>query len=107
MASIGLMTPGAEPPRTTRQSAYANAGQVDVFGTGRAQRGDPHRWDLTVDGRHGRSARHERQPTGAAAERQYVEQIGADGLALLPCTVPELGAVPLTSGFIDSLIPSG
>lgn len=33
--------------------------------------------------RYGRSARHERQPTGAAAVRQYVEQVGADGIALL------------------------
>jgi transposase len=33
--------------------------------------------------RYGRSARHERQPTGAAAVRQYVEQVGADGVALL------------------------
>ncbi|WP_344612472.1 transposase [Dactylosporangium salmoneum] len=31
----------------------------------------------------GRSVRHERQPTGAAAVRQYVEQVGADGIALL------------------------
>jgi transposase len=33
--------------------------------------------------RYGRSVRHERQPTGAAALRQYVEQVGADGIALL------------------------
>src|SRR6266542_149601 len=33
--------------------------------------------------RYGRSARHERQPTGAAAVRQYVAQVGADGIALL------------------------
>jgi Transposase DDE domain len=33
--------------------------------------------------RYGRSARHERQPTGADALRQYVEQVGADGIALL------------------------
>jgi hypothetical protein len=33
--------------------------------------------------RYGRSVRHERQPTGAAAMRQDVEQIGADGMALL------------------------
>ncbi|MEH1127611.1 transposase [Micromonospora sp. CPCC 206061] len=33
--------------------------------------------------RYGRSARHERQPTGAAAVRQYVEQVGVDGVALL------------------------
>ena len=33
--------------------------------------------------RYGRSVRHERQPTGAAAVRQYVEQVGADGIALL------------------------
>jgi hypothetical protein len=31
--------------------------------------------------RYGRSARHERQPAGAAAMRQYVEQVGADGIA--------------------------
>ncbi|TDB80736.1 IS1182 family transposase [Micromonospora sp. KC721] len=33
--------------------------------------------------RYGRSARHERQPTGAVAVRQYVQQVGADGIALL------------------------
>jgi transposase len=33
--------------------------------------------------RYGRSVRHERQPTGAAAVRQYVEQVGVDGIALL------------------------
>ncbi|MFD0580178.1 transposase [Dactylosporangium darangshiense] len=33
--------------------------------------------------RYGRSVRHERQPSGAAAVRQYVEQVGADGIALL------------------------
>ena len=33
--------------------------------------------------RYGRSVRHERQPTGAAAVRQYVEQVGADGIAIL------------------------
>jgi transposase len=33
--------------------------------------------------RYGRAARHERQPTGAAAVTQYVEQIGADGAQLL------------------------
>jgi len=33
--------------------------------------------------RYGRSARHERQPTGAAAVRQYVEAVGADGMSLL------------------------
>jgi hypothetical protein len=33
--------------------------------------------------RYGRSVRHERQPTGAAAVRQYVEQVGADGMSLL------------------------
>jgi transposase len=45
--------------------------------------------------RYGRSVRHERQPTGAAAVRQYVEQIGADGIALLKAvygpTVPPGG----------------
>ncbi|MEU5726371.1 IS1182 family transposase [Micromonospora sp. NPDC047738] len=51
--------------------------------------------------RYGRSARHERQPTGAAAIRQYVEQVGADGIALLravygstaPAAGPGVGAV--------------
>ncbi|WP_157548724.1 hypothetical protein [Micromonospora sp. ATCC 39149] len=33
--------------------------------------------------RYGRSVRHERQPSGAVAVRQYVEQVGADGIALL------------------------
>ncbi|WP_329018068.1 IS1182 family transposase [Micromonospora rifamycinica] len=33
--------------------------------------------------RYGRSVRHERQPTGAVAVREYVEQVGADGIALL------------------------
>jgi hypothetical protein len=33
--------------------------------------------------RYGRSARHERQPAGAAPVRQYVEQVGADGISLL------------------------
>ncbi|MEV0734329.1 transposase [Polymorphospora sp. NPDC050346] len=33
--------------------------------------------------RYGRSVRHERQPTGTVAVRQYVEQVGADGIALL------------------------
>jgi transposase len=52
-------------------------------------------------GRYGRSARHERQPTGAIAVRQYVEQVGADGIALLhavysqsaPAGGPRIGAV--------------
>ncbi|WP_267145298.1 IS1182 family transposase [Plantactinospora alkalitolerans] len=51
--------------------------------------------------RYGRAARHERQPTGAAAVRQYVEQVGADGIALLravygraaPTGGPRVGAV--------------
>jgi len=51
--------------------------------------------------RYGRSARHERQPTSAAAVRQYVEQVGADGIALLhavysptaPTGGPQVGAV--------------
>ncbi|WP_232290289.1 hypothetical protein [Micromonospora sp. ATCC 39149] len=33
--------------------------------------------------RYGRSVRHERQPTGAVALREYVQQVGADGIALL------------------------
>lgn len=33
--------------------------------------------------RYGRSARHERQPSAAAAVKHYVEQVGADGVALL------------------------
>jgi hypothetical protein len=33
--------------------------------------------------RYGRSVCHERQPAGAAAVRQYVERVGADGIALL------------------------
>jgi hypothetical protein len=33
--------------------------------------------------RYGLSARHERQPSGAAAVRQYVGQVGADGIELL------------------------
>jgi hypothetical protein len=51
--------------------------------------------------RYGRSVRHERQPTGEAAVRQYVEQVGADGVALLqavygptaPLGGPHVGAV--------------
>ncbi|GIH21013.1 hypothetical protein Raf01_91850 [Rugosimonospora africana] len=35
------------------------------------------------DARYGRAVRHERQPAGAAAVAQYVEQVGADGVELL------------------------
>ncbi|GAB3843816.1 IS1182 family transposase [Dactylosporangium cerinum] len=45
--------------------------------------------------RYGRSARHERQPTGGAAVRQYVEQVGADGIALLQAVY---GAAALAGG---------
>ncbi|MER7006412.1 hypothetical protein ABT297_25680 [Dactylosporangium sp. NPDC000555] len=45
--------------------------------------------------RYGRSARHERQLTGAAAVRQYVEQVGTDGIALLcPRSAPRYGSSP-------------
>ncbi|TWP44020.1 IS1182 family transposase [Lentzea tibetensis] len=43
--------------------------------------------------RYGRSARHERQPTGAAAVRQYVEQVGADGTSLLRAVYGPTGPV--------------
>lgn len=43
--------------------------------------------------RYGRSARHERQPTGAAAVRQYVEQVGADGMLLLQAVNGSTGPV--------------
>lgn len=43
--------------------------------------------------RYGRSARHERQPTGAAAVRQYVEQVGADGMLLLQAVYGSTGPV--------------
>jgi transposase len=45
--------------------------------------------------RYGRSARHERQPPGAVAVRQYVEQVGVDGIALLQAVY---GPVALAGG---------
>ena len=44
-------------------------------------------------GRYGRSARHERQPAGAAALRQYVDQVGADGIALLQAVYGPMASV--------------